>query len=157
MRMKVRLGNSEWVISAEWQSSLEAENAEMRLGLKVKVTQLCPTFCNPMDYTVHGILQARILEWVDFPCSRGSSQPRDGTRVPTLQVDSLPTETQGKPKNAGVGGLSVLQQIFMTQDWKQGLLHCRWILYQLSHKGSLRLGLWRLKYNEDGSSAQSQI
>ena len=39
----------------------------------VKVTQLCPTPCNPMDYKVHGILQARILEWVAFPFSRGSS------------------------------------------------------------------------------------
>ena len=37
--------------------------------------------CNPMDYTVHGILQARILEWVAFPFSRGSSQPRDQTQV----------------------------------------------------------------------------
>ena len=43
----------------------------------VKVAQSCPTLCNPMDYTVHGILQARILEWVTFPFSRGSSQPRD--------------------------------------------------------------------------------
>ena len=40
--------------------------------LKVKVTQSCPTLCNSMDYTVHGILQARILKWVDFPFSRGS-------------------------------------------------------------------------------------
>ena len=39
----------------------------------VKVTQLCPTLCNPIDYTVHGILQARILEWVAFPFSRGSN------------------------------------------------------------------------------------
>ena len=49
--------------------------------MKVKVTQLGPTLCNPMDYTVHGILQARILEWVAFPFSRGSSQPRDRTQV----------------------------------------------------------------------------
>ena len=47
----------------------------------VKVVQLCPTLCDPMDYTVHGILQARILEWVAFPFSRGSSQPRDRTQV----------------------------------------------------------------------------
>ena len=51
--------------------------------VKVKVTQSCLTLCNPMDYIciVHGILQARILEWVAFPFSRGSSQPRDGTQV----------------------------------------------------------------------------
>ena len=49
--------------------------------LKVKVAQLCPTLFNPIDYIVHGILQARILEWVAFPFSRGSSQPRDQTQV----------------------------------------------------------------------------
>ena len=47
-----------------------------------------------MDYTVHGIFQARIMEWVDFPLSRGSSQPRS----PTFQADSLPTELSGKPQ-----------------------------------------------------------
>ena len=49
--------------------------------LKVKVAQSCQTLCNPMDYTVHGILQARILEWVAFPFSRGSYQQRDQTQV----------------------------------------------------------------------------
>ena len=49
--------------------------------LKVKVTQSCLTLCDPMDPTVHGILQARILEWVAFPFSRESSQPRDRTQV----------------------------------------------------------------------------
>ena len=44
---------------------------------KVKVTQSCLTLCDPMDYTAHGMLQARILEWVAFPFSRGSSQLRD--------------------------------------------------------------------------------
>ena len=41
----------------------------------------CPTLCNSMDYTIHGILQARMLEWVAFPFSRVSSQPRDQTQV----------------------------------------------------------------------------
>ena len=49
--------------------------------MKVKVTQLCLTLCNPLDYTVNGILQARILEWVAFPFFRISSQPRDRTQV----------------------------------------------------------------------------
>ena len=53
----------------------------LQISLKVKVTQSCPTFCDPVDYTVHGILQARILEWVAFPFSRGSSQARDQTQV----------------------------------------------------------------------------
>ena len=51
------------------------------LCVKVKVAQSCPIVCDPMGYTVHGILQARILEWVAFPFSRGSSQPRDRTQV----------------------------------------------------------------------------
>ena len=80
--------------------------------MKVKVVQSSPTLCDPMDYTVHGILQARTLEWVAFPFSRGSSQ----SRSPALQVDSLPAEQQGKPKNTGVGSLSLLQRIFLTKD-----------------------------------------
>ena len=60
------------------------------------VAELCLTLCDPMDYTVFGVLQARILEWVAFTFSRESPQPRDRT------------------------------------------LHCRRILYQLSHKGSSR-------------------
>ena len=48
---------------------------------EVKVAQLCPALCDPVDYTVHGILQARILERVAIPFSRGSSQPRDQTEV----------------------------------------------------------------------------
>ena len=48
--------------------------------LKVKVAQLYLTPCHSMDYTDHGILQVRILEWTTFPFSRGSSQPRDRTQ-----------------------------------------------------------------------------
>ena len=70
-------------------------------GKKVKVTQSCLTLCNSMDYIVHEILQARILERVAFPFSRGSSQPRDQTQV--SHIDSLPAEPAGKPKNTGVG------------------------------------------------------
>ena len=94
---------------------------------------------DPMDYRVHGILQARILEWVAFPFSGGSSQPRDRgikPRSPALQLNSLPAEPQGKPKNIGVGSLSLLQQIFPTQESNWGLLHLRQILYQLSYQGS---------------------
>ena len=66
--------------------------------MEVKVTQSCLTLGDPMDYTVHGILQARILEWVAFPFSRGSSQPRS----PTLQADSLPSKPPGNPQNAAM-------------------------------------------------------
>ena len=51
-----------------------------------------------MDYTVHRILQARILEWVDFSFSSGFSWPRNWTRSPALQVDSLPAEHKGSPR-----------------------------------------------------------
>ena len=54
---------------------------EADLSHLMKVAQLYPTLCKPVDYTVHGILQARILEWVAVPFSRGSSQPRDRTQV----------------------------------------------------------------------------
>ena len=103
----------------EWQYSAGV--------MKVKVAQLCLTLCDPMDYTVHGILQDRILEWGAISFSRGSSQPRDWTQSPTLPGDSLPAEPQGKPKNTGVGSLSLLQRIFLTQELNQGLLHCRQI------------------------------
>ena len=53
----------------------------MKVYVKVKSAQLCPTLWDPMDYIVHGILQARILEWVVFPFSGGSSQTRDRTQV----------------------------------------------------------------------------
>ena len=63
----------------------------------VLVAQSCPALCNPMDCSppassVHGILHARILEWVAIPFSRGSSQPKDQTRLHLLhwQADSLP-------------------------------------------------------------------
>ena len=67
--------------------------------MKVKVAQSGPTVCDPVDYTVHGILQTRILEWAAFPFSK-----------------DLPN-----------------------QGSNPGLLHCRRILYQLSHKGNPRI------------------
>ena len=51
----------------------------------MEVAQLCPTLSDPMDYTVHRILQARKLEWVAFPFSRGSSKPRDQTQVSHIE------------------------------------------------------------------------
>ena len=95
-------------------------------------TQLCPT-------TVHGILQARILEWVAVPFSWGSSQPGIEPRSPAMQAlhfTSLLAEPPGKPKSTGVGSLSLLQRIFLNQELNRGLLHCRLILHQLSYQGS---------------------
>ena len=88
-------------------------------------------------YTVHGILQARILEWVAFPFSRDLPNQGIKPRSPALWANSSPAEPQGKPKITGVGSLSLLQRIFLTQESNQSLLHCRQILYELSYKGSL--------------------
>ena len=70
--------------------------------MKVLVNQSCLTICKPMDYSqpdssVHGILQARILEWVAISYSNGSSQSRDGTLVSCTVADFLPSATQEAP------------------------------------------------------------
>ena len=67
------------------------------------VAKLCPTLCDPMDYSppgssIHGISQGRMLEWVAISFSRGSSQPRDRTHVSCLAGGFFPTEPPGKPK-----------------------------------------------------------
>ena len=64
---------------------------------EVKVTQSCPTLCDPMDYSVHGILQARILEWEAIPFSRGSSQPRDRSQVSCTAGGFFARWATGKP------------------------------------------------------------
>ena len=84
-------------------------------------------------WTVHGILQTRI----PFPSPRHLPNPGIKPRSPSLQADSLQVEPQGKPKNTGVGSLTLLQRIFLTQELNWGLLHCRSILYQLSYHGTL--------------------
>ena len=89
--------------------------------------------CNPTDYTVHGILQARLLEWVAVSSPGTLPNPGIEPRPPALQADSLPSEPPRKPKNTGVDSLSLLQGIFPTQELNQSFLHCRWIPYQLSY------------------------
>ena len=74
-----------------------------------------------------------------FPSPGDLPNPGIEPRSPTLQADSLPAEPQEKPKNTAVGSLSLLQQIFLTQELNQGLLHCRQILYQLSYQESLHI------------------
>ena len=76
---------------------------KMKVKFKLQVAQSCLTLCDPMDYTVHGILQASIT---------------------------------------AMGSLSLLQGILPTQGWNPDLLHCRWILYHLSHKGRPRMLKW---------------
>ena len=106
--------------------------------MKVKVTQSYLTLCDPMDYTVHRILQARILERSSLFLLQEMDLLNPGIepRSPEMWADSLPAEPQWKTKNTGVGSLSLLQWIFPTQELNQGLLHCRQILYHLSYQGS---------------------
>ena len=71
-----------------------------------------------------------------FPSPGDLPNPGIEPWSPALRADSLPSEPLGKPKDTGVGSLSLLQGIFLTQESNQGLLHCRQILYQLSYQGS---------------------
>ena len=139
-----------WILGLlQWFSSKESPTVqemrvqslgreESREEVKVKVTQSCPTLCDPMDYRVHGILQARILEWAAFPISRRSSQPRDRKQVSHIAGIFFTSWATGKPKKPRVGSLCLLQWIFQIQESNRGLLHCRQILYQLSYEGSPR-------------------
>ena len=98
----------------------------LNIGMKVKVTQSCPTVRDPMDYIVHGIFQARILEWVAFPFSRDlpnppfpsqGDLPNPGIKPksPALQVDSLLSEPPGKPAKA-----SHLHFSLAGESWLEG-------------------------------------
>ena len=101
-----------WMMPAYWNSRIQQQRMNMFWGSEVLhwtpvlclITQSCPTLWDPMDgsppgSSIHGILQARIQEWVAIPSSRGSSQPRS----PTLQADSLLSEPSGKTMNTGSG------------------------------------------------------
>ena len=85
-------------------------------------------------WTIESVEFSRPEYWSGqpFPSPGDLSNPGIECRSPALQADSLPAEPQGKPKNSGVGSLSLLQWIFPTQQSSQGLLHCRQILYQES-------------------------
>ena len=77
-----------------------------------------------------------------FLSPRGLRNPGIESRSPTLQADSLLSEPPGKPKNTGVGSLSLRQRIFPTQELNLGLLHCKWDLCQLSYQGSPNMWWW---------------
>ena len=70
-----------------------------------------------------------------FPSPGDLPNPGIKPRSPELQADSLPAEPPGKPKKSGVRSLSLLQQTFLTRESNWGLLHCRWIFYQMSYQG----------------------
>ena len=103
---------------------------------KVKVARLRLTLCDPMDYTGHEFSRPGYWSGWPFPSLGDLANPGITPRSPALQADSLPAEPPGKPKNPGVGSLSLLQRIFLSQKSNQDLLHCRWILYHLSYARS---------------------
>ena len=103
--------------------------------MKLKLLSHVQLFVTPMDYIACGILQARILEWVAVPFSRGSSQLRDQTQVFHIAGWFFTSWATREAQETGVGSLTILQRIFLTQESNQGLLHCRWILYQLHYQG----------------------
>ena len=89
-----------------------------------------------------GILQTRILKWVATAPPGDLPNPGIEPRALALRADSLSSEPPGKPKNTGVGSLSLLQGIFPTQGSNPDFLHCKQILYHLSHQGSPRILEW---------------
>ena len=114
------------------------------------VTQLCLNLWDPMDCSlpassVHGDSPGKNWSGLPYPPLGDLLNPGIESRSPMLQGDSLPSEPLGKPKKFGIGSLSILwgilptqdlHGIFLTQEWNQGLLHFRKILYQLSYQGS---------------------
>ena len=115
----------------------------------MKVTQLCLTFWDPMDCSppgssVHGNSPGKNTGVGCHALLQAGDLPNQVT--PALQADSLPCEPPRKPKNTGVGSLSLPQGIFPTQELNWGLLHCRWILYQLSSQGRPIFTYFYLKY-----------
>ena len=103
------------------------------VGVKWKSLSHVRLFVTP--WTIQSMKFSRPEYWSGQPFPSPGDLPNPGIelRSPTLQVFSLPAEPQGKPKNTGVGSLSLLQGIFLTQESNWGLLHCRQILYQLSY------------------------
>ena len=122
------------------KQSHTTEQLNFHFSSSVDITQSCPTLCNPTAYTVHGILQARILEWVALPSPRDLPYPGVEPRSPTLQADSLPAEPPGKSKNIGVGKPIPSPVDLPNQELNWDLLHCRWILHQMNYQGSPKGG-----------------
>ena len=98
-----------------FQLSRQQTCSMCRLKVKVKVTQSCPTLWNTMDYVVHGILQARILEWVACPFSSGSSQPMNWTRVSCIAGRFI---TYWAIREALYVSLSFNKYIFLSVVWR---------------------------------------
>ena len=108
--------------------------------LRENESESCSVVSNSFEtpWAIQSMEFSRPEYWSGLSCPPPGDLPNPGIepRSPTLWAGSLPAESQGKPKNTGVGSLSLLQQIFPTQESNQSLLHCGRILYQLSYEGS---------------------
>ena len=117
--------------------------------MKVSVLQSCPTLCDPMNYSlpgssVHWILQARILEWVDIPFFRGPSSPGIEPRFPTFEANSLPSEPPASPQ---VKNPPAIQEIpFPFLDWEDPLEK------EMSAHSSILA--WKIPWTEEPSLEQ---
>ena len=90
------------------------------LWVKLKLAQSYPTICNPMDYTVHEILQARRLEWVAYPFSSGSSRPRNWTRVSCITGGFFKYwAIREALRNMNAGQEATVRTRHRTTDWFQ--------------------------------------
>ena len=117
------------------------------MKVKVKLLSHVRLFATPWTVAHQAPLSmgfSRQEYWSGLPLPSPGALPNPEIkhRSSALQTDSLPSEPPRKPKNTGVDSLFLLQGIFLTQEWNCGLLHCRWILYKLSHQGSPRILEW---------------
>ncbi len=108
--------------------------------VKVKLLSRVRLFATPWTVAHQAPLSmgfSRQEYWSGLPFPTPGDLPNPGIKPgsPAWLADPLPAEPQGKPKNTGVGSLSLLQHIFPTQELNWGLLHCRRTLHRLSHQG----------------------
>ena len=114
--------------------------------MKVKALNCVQLFGTPWIIQSMELSRPEYCSGYPFPSTMELPNPGIEPRSPTMQADSLSAESPEKPKNSGVGSLSLLQGIFPTQESNWGLLHYRWILYQLSYKESLSVFMYMFFY-----------
>ena len=141
----------------------------MKVKSESEVAQSCPTLHDPMDCSlpgssIHGIFQARVLEWdvIAFSNREMRNPQLSGIQENESESHSVLSDSwwphglyspwNSPSQNTGIGNHSLLQGIFPTQGSNPGLVHCRWILYQLSHKGSPTILDWVAYSFSSGSS-----
>ena len=141
----------------------------MKVKSESEVAQSCPTLHDPMDCSlpgssIHGIFQARVLEWdvIAFSNREMRNPQLSGIQENESESHSVLSDSwwphglyspwNSPGQNTGIGNHSLLQGIFPTQGSNPGLAHCRWILYQLSHKGSPTILEWVAYSFSSGSS-----